>query len=58
MKHSNEKDQDEVLLQRLRQIVLDNLENEQFSVERFSFVVGCYLLEVLQIYYAILLKIF
>lgn len=36
MKHANEQNQDEVFLQELRQIVLDNLENEQFSVAFFS----------------------
>ena len=40
MKNYDEKNQDEVLVHRLRQIVLDNLENEQFSVETLSREVG------------------
>ncbi len=40
MKFPLEKDQDEILVQRLRQIVLDNLQNDQFSVEVLSREVG------------------
>lgn len=40
MKNTKEPSQNEILLRRLRQIVLQNLTNEQFSVERFSKEVG------------------
>ncbi len=40
MKNTKEPSQNEILLRRLRQIVLLNLTNEQFSVERFSKEVG------------------
>lgn len=40
MKHSDDLNQDDVLLQKLTRIVLDNLENEQFSVEELSDQIG------------------
>ena len=40
MKHADDLNQDDVLLQKLTRIVLDNLENEQFSVEDLSDQIG------------------
>ncbi|MCB0628119.1 MAG: helix-turn-helix domain-containing protein [Saprospiraceae bacterium] len=40
MKHADDLNQDDVFLQKLTQIVLDNLENEQFSVEHLSDQIG------------------
>lgn len=40
MKHSDGLSQDEALLQRLTQIVLDNLNNEQFGVVELSEQIG------------------
>ena len=40
MKNTKEPSQNEILLRRLRQIVLLNLTNEQFNVERFSKEIG------------------
>lgn len=40
MKHSDEMNQDEKLLQQLRTAVLDNLENDQFGVESLANEVG------------------
>lgn len=40
VKHPDDLNQDDVLLQKLTRIVLDNLENEQFSVEDLSDQIG------------------